>query len=253
MDAYASWERNTQPEGSAEDCWRLGLRVLYGNGDPSLARELIEQSLPIIDRIHREDRLASEGCRLHWPRNKASLLRTEVFVQGLLGGEPDLSALVTASDILAQDPGAASQSKWDSHDEYQWLSAIRLALIAGDLARSAALLSRTESFETAVHAEQATMLEVLVVSASGDLPISDLGVRERFTCVFDVYRPPYPSIQSEVYYDADITRFELALIGDRYIVGRDGRIDFERAVRSVPGADTPSTEPPRSGSRRATR
>ena len=229
-DPFREWERNSMPEVSVQQEFRGGLYVAYAFGsDHEQAMAFLRRTCQVAQRVIDEDKLTSPVCQSRFPKNRGTLYRAYTYARAILGRSLDIEALRQSSRDFEEWCKRYEKGEWDSQAQANYLSAVRLSLIAGDIDRARELLKTKRSFKW--HNTEHGLWKLLVEKreqARGDA---------EFIALFNYYFAKLrdPSVVPDVYMETDVLRLELAVIADKYITSDDGRIEWPRAVDSVPG------------------
>jgi hypothetical protein len=225
-DIFRDWDTCRQPEKKADDCLGYALDLRYGQDTTGLADKFLERCLLVVERIFAERRFDAGFVRNDGPSTaRGTALRARTFANALLGKGLDAASLCeAASDFVAW----ALHERWDDHSEDAYLQAVRLHLIAGDVANAADLLRIRKKFKW--HDEQKEVLQRVVSCTI--LPIDDRALLTSFDAVFDPFRPRYP-VGQKAYSDTRKTRIDLGAIRDKYFVSPTGEIDWDRTIDAI--------------------
>lgn len=223
-DPFENWHRNGHPEWSADEQFHLGIKFLAGWNMRAEADECFRRVLRISERTFKEDKLHQERPRDFWPGNRGHLLRVRAIAAGCLGQLLDCAALIQSSDDYLSEAPAEGLS-WDSYAQAHYLTAIRLALLSGDLKRTQELLSTRRSFKW--HATEHDLLRRMLATNRPPGAVT----LEEVDQYFDVIRDP--DFKPKVFMDLEIARVEWAAIRDRYFISPDGQVDWNRAIAAI--------------------
>ncbi|MDP9191459.1 MAG: hypothetical protein M3P06_07135 [Acidobacteriota bacterium] len=229
-DPFREWGRNAMPESSVESELTNGLEIAYAFGpDYEQAVAFFRRACQVAQRAVDEDKLSSPLCSSSFPLNRGMLYRNYTYAHVILGEPLDIEALRQSSRDFEEWCKNYGKGEWDSQSQAYYLAAVRLSLVAGDLDRAHELLKTKKSFKW--HNTEHGLWKMLVEKRGQ--------VRENaeFVALFNYYFAKLrdPSFVPDVYMETDVLRLELAAIADKYITSDDGRIDWPRAVDSIPG------------------
>lgn len=225
---FDGWERSHMPETRVEEELSYGLYIAYAWGsDHEQAVAFFNRACVVAERAIDEDKLTSPLSNSSFPLNRGILNRAFSYARAALGEPLDSSALRQASQDFEEWCKGYGRRDWDSQAQANYLAAVRLALVAGDLERARELLKTKKSFKW--HNEEHQIWFRLV---ERDRAIDD-ALAESFDRYFGRLRDP--GFVPDVYMEIDILRIELAAVRDKYLVSDDGKIDWWRAIDSIPG------------------
>jgi hypothetical protein len=236
-DLFEQWDLETKPDWNAERNLRSALELFYGRGDADLARRYLERCLAIAERTLAEDKLRSPRCRDAFPENRGILLRACAFARALLGNPLEEAALRESSAAFEEACANFPKHKWDDFQENTYLSAIRLALVAGDAETVQRLLTRRRVFRWFPEQDDLFrgLLHLLQTSAPPDESFQD-----RFKVYFDRVRDPKykPQVQMnsgifDVYVRRDMLRLEIGILYDKYFLSPTKTIDWQQTIDAI--------------------
>lgn len=229
-DPFREWERNAMPESSVQQELRGALYVAYAWGvDHEQAVAFLNRACKAAERTINEDKLTSALSVASFPLNRGTLHRDYSYARAILGERLDEEALRQSSRDFEEWCKKYGKGQWDSQAQANYLAAVRLASITGDIDRARELLKTKKSFNW--HKVEHELWKRLV-ELSGTVR-ADAEFSEYFMEYFDKFRDP--RFIPDVYMETDVLRLELAAIRDKYLVSGYGEIDWSRAVDSVPG------------------
>lgn len=215
-DPFRTWELNTRPESRVASELGDAVTLLCGDGEPDLAKKLLRQCISVYDRAESEGKWLSERCKDAFPGNRGAALRAKVYAQGLLLDQPlDQEALANASSDLE------TISRDDDSDEVvqdQYLSAVRLALLAGNADRARALLKRRRNFKLQA-------VELAFIKAVLDKTVSVVDAH------FDRIRDPQHMPRYHV--SACAHPVEIGALRDMYFVSPDKTVGMGRVIQAM--------------------
>lgn len=227
-DPFDGWERSHMPETRVEEDLAYGLYISYAWGpEQEQAVAFFKRVCTVAERAIDEDKLTSPLSNSSFPLNRGVVNRAYSYARAVLGGSLDSPALHQASLDFEEWCKGYGRRDWDSQAQANYLAAVRLAVVVGDLERARALLKSRKSFKW--HHEEHHLWSRLV---ERDGAIDD-ALAENYDRYFDRLRDP--GFIPDVYMETDILRLELAAIRDKYLAGEDGKIDWSRAIDSIPG------------------
>lgn len=224
-DLFEDWERNAMPDGTAERQLVCALEVSYGGDTRGLAVRFLQRAVSVVERTLREGKLTVGYCQRGYPRNRGSLLRTRVYASGLLGAPLDIDGLRQAA--MDYEAWAREFKRWDSLEQAYHLGAVRMSLIAGDLDNARRLIATRKSLKW--HEREAALLRCIAKGGEGIR--ADTSCWAGFAAYFDEMRDP--ALKPTVFIESYILPFELGLIGDKYFLSPEGRIDFGRVIHAL--------------------
>jgi len=228
-DPYVRWENNFMPEGTAADCLRLALELMYVEEAGGLDAAFLKKCSEIIDRIERENKLTSSPrTEAAFPLNRGELRRIKAYTEGLLSGVVDRNLLIEASADFEAWVLAEKKKNWDSQTEAYYLNAVRLAIIAGDYPRAATLLHARRSLRS--HREEYELLKALpdYVDTASSLVQQ---YRENFDTLFDRVRDPL--FDPDQFIQVWIARFELGLIRELRLIRPGEPLDMHNVITAI--------------------
>jgi len=210
---------------------RYGLEFFYAQWNDPDGRSFLEQATTVADRALREEKYrGTEFLEASFPQNHGFLLRVRSYANALLGHTLDEAALHQAAIDCEEYSKKFAKKKWDSHDQADYLAAVRLALVAGDLNHACRLLDTRKSFKW--HFEE---FEILKGIADG--LAQKMGEKDRviMLALLDSYfnKIRDPNFKPDVYMEAQILRLELGAIRDKYFISGDGVINWQRVIEAI--------------------
>jgi hypothetical protein len=228
MDVFGNWARNKYPQEMAQDELHYGVELRYA-GDPSgISEQFFARCDAILQRMINEDRFPV-------PRGKsaagvrATFAVTKVFNSCFLGQQFEGELLREAAIGFSQ---AAQGGLWEDIDEFNYVRAIRLALISGNVELAGELSATKKTF--ADHGTQFELLRDLCRAVAADGMGADL--RKRFD---DLFQPICrPSFKASCYDQVASTRFELGAIRAMYLGESEQPFTCQGAVEAVAGRAT---------------
>lgn len=230
-DPFKDWQVDRMPEMGVGEELRAGLYIAYARGtDYEQAVAFFRRACQVAQRAIDEDKLTSPHSNSSFPLNRGVLYRAYSYARAILGEQLDVRALAQSSRDFEEWCKGYKKSEWDSQAQANYLSAVRLAIVAGEIDRAQELLKTRKSFTW--HKTEHEVWKRLV-ELRGDVR-TDAEFGGRFGEYFDKLRDP--RFAPDVYMETDILRLELAAIRDKYLISEDGVIDWSRAVDSVPGS-----------------
>jgi len=236
-DPYGNWELNTMPDSSTEHFLLYGLDILYGHGDACLARLFLEYCLAIAERTLAEDKLQSPRCRDTFPENRGILLSARTYAQAVLGSPLDAVALRQAAADFEQACADFRKHKWDDFQENTYLSAVRVALVAGDAETVQRLLTRRRVFRW--FPEQDELFRgLLPLLQTSTAPDADFQARFKayFDCVRDPNYKPQMQVRTgiyDVYVRRGVLRLEMGILYEKYFLSPDRTINWQRTIDAI--------------------
>lgn len=232
MDPFEDWERNRMPEGDVEDGLRDAVDILYADRTSADAVRFLRRSLEVANRIFAEDKLQSQLCTGGFPENRGRMLRAKIYAQSLLREPLDVKGLLQASSDYEAWCKDYKGKDWDSVGEAEYLAAVRLAVIAGDLERASKLLKTKRPFKW--HKEEHGLLKRVVNAVfieKQPLPLRDQALLEQFDEYFDRIRDP--NLEPDIFIELDVLRLEIGAIRYKYFTDDRGDIDWNRIIEVV--------------------
>lgn len=230
IDPLDGWARNHMPEMMVEEEMNAGLRIAYAfSTDHEQAVAFFRRACSVAQHAIHEDKLTSPMCNSSFPLNRGILYRAYTYARALMGEPVDIEALRQSSRDFEEWCKGYKKGEWDSQSQANYLAAVRLSLIGGDIDRVRDLLKTKRSFKW--HNTENGLWKMLV--EKGERRGDDGEFVALFNYHFGKLRDP--RLVPDVYMETDVLRLELAVIADKYIVSPDGRIDWRRAVESVSG------------------
>lgn len=221
---------NRMPEVSVSLELVEALRIAYAKGiDDDQVQAFASRAAMIAQRILDDGLLTSSDAQSSFPLNRAVLHRDYAYARALRKEPLDTIAIEQASHDLETWCAGYKKNDWDSQAQANFLSAVRLCLILGDVARARELLGIRKSFKW--HKIEHELWRELL--RQGGAARENLSLQTLYRTYFDRLRDP--RVVPDVYMETDIVRFELAAIGDKYFVSNDGLIDWGRAIEAVAG------------------
>ncbi|MEA2572469.1 MAG: hypothetical protein QOI24_4470 [Acidobacteriota bacterium] len=230
-DPFKDWDANAMPEMQVEEELAGGLYVSYAVGpDHEQAVAFFRRACRVAQRVIDEDKLTSPLCVGGLPLNRGRLYRAYTYARCILGELLDLKALEQSSRDFEDWCKGYGKGEWDSQAQANYLSAVRLSLIGGDVERGRELLKTKKSVKW--HKSEHELWKLLV-EVRGEELRADAAFGRKFSEYFDKLRDP--GFVPDVYMEMDIVRLEMSAIRDKYLISDDGVIEWSRAVGSVPG------------------
>ncbi len=227
-DHFDNWERNGGPEIKAD--WHLAnaLCILYGDGDKRLAEKFFCATIELIDRAFAEDKFHSEFSESGLPRNQGEGLRVRSYARALMGSGLDTQALLQASEYFVEWTSDWTGADWDSQAQSDYLVAVRMALIAGNIKRASELLKTRRSFKW--HAEEHTLLKAITSEFEKGIPIANVELHQRVVAFFDRIRDP--GFKPDIFFPKDMGRLEWGVLSHKYFTAGDD-IDWPAVIDSI--------------------
>jgi hypothetical protein len=230
-DAFRNWNRNCNPEIETADQFFLATDILYSQGDRELALRFLRQAIAVADRAFAEDKFRkSKWCRPGFPKNRGEAEKIRVYAKALLGEkfEP-IRIRRAAEDILSWWRENADWS--DAMMQADWLTALRMSLIAGDPAWTRELVA--EAMLMNFYRAEVKRMDDVARAALEHQPIRDAALRKRIDERFDTVRSPKWKGRGAVGEPFEDVRFELAVVRHRYFISKDGTIDWDAVIESI--------------------
>jgi len=226
-DPYREWETLVMVESRVEQELLTGLEVAYAIGLTGIALSFFHRASEVAQRAIDEDRLTSPQSKDRFPKNRAVLYRAHSYARVLMGQRLDTLALETSIDDLVVWCRGHESGKWDSQAQANYLAAVRIALLLGDVARAAELVKLKKSCKR--HSEEHSLWKRIV--QTGDAAGSDQRLVESLSGYLEVVSDPL--FVPRVYTETEILRLEVAAINDRFVSGAGASISWSRAVGSI--------------------
>lgn len=230
---WRDWEANYSPEATAAFEFETGIRILAGSDNRALANRYFARSIQIVNRIFDEDRLTAPGCVYRFPRNRGSATRTHSYAQVVLGQQLDEDALRSASrDFENHCLATHRREHLDEQTSFDWINAIHLALLAGDVERGGRLLTNLpEPFGH--HERHRAVLHLLISLADrNDIRQTEDEVARELDRYYDDIRNPRKKRTKGYYMPPTLGPLEIGLLRDKYLTGKDGSVDWTRTIES---------------------
>lgn len=224
-DIFKDWDRDVMPELAAEIQFECALDIACAYPDHKMIRPFLERSLTIAKRALAEKPLATDPTMSNrFPGNRGHLLRIKSYASGLLDkGALDIASLKQASEDLIGDKVLSEwePAEWEDLHQTQYLVAVQLALVCGDVSRASDLLKVGCKFEDVKgwHEGLDSLLAVIQKSAEGRPQA--ITMPKEWKAHFDSLRDPTQRIKGIVG-SRPILRLETSLITHLYAHDTDG-------------------------------
>ncbi len=227
-EPFKNWERNSKPEWIAERYFVNALEVLYASVERELPRIFLSATVELLDRAFDEDRFHAQYAEYGLPKNIGEALRVRTYTKALMGEPLAVDDLKQGSEHYIEWCSGWKGADWDSQAQSDYLTAVRIALIAGDLNYAKELLATKRKFKW--HAEEHQLLLEIAHEAEEGIPINNLDLRDRVDRFFDLIRDP--DFKPDVFFPTDMGRFEWGVLVYKYFVGRN-RIDWPAVINLI--------------------
>lgn len=230
-DPFYLWEGNRAPENRAERDLVYALEIACAEPGSPDCRSYLQRALAVVNRALREEKFKAGRCAEGFPRNRGDLLRVKAYTGFFLGGLLDQAALRQASFDYEERCKQFGPADWDSQLQAYCLTAIRVALLGGDMDHARRMLHTEKSFNW--HAEEHVILKLLVENMVGTTLAESY--RTALLPVFDAYfdRIRDPFFKPVVFLQVQMLRIEFAFLRDKYLISADGQIDRTRVLGSI--------------------
>ena len=235
MDPFATWDQNRMPESSAEiECSRaIDIACAYPTHEmiqPYLSRALSLARRALAEKPLDTDREMSR----RFPGNRGRLLRVQAYATSLQEGSAlDLTKLRKAcADLPANKLLAIPTVEWGSFEQCQYLVAVQLALVCGDIQHARDLLEVDCGFEDVELwvTGLSELVESLQLTPGGSWRASQ--VPESWIRFFDLLRDPTVKLH-ELVTPMPLLRLEASLITDRYLRHACEPLDWSRVLAGI--------------------
>jgi hypothetical protein len=234
MDPFATWDQNRMPESSAETQCGLAIDIACAYPTHEMIQPFLSRALNLARRALAEKPLDTDrAMSLRFPGNRGRLLRVQAYATSLQeGGAPDLTKLRNAcEDMLASKQLAIPTVEWGALQQCQYLVAVQLALVCGDIEHANELLQVDCGFEDLeLWAEGLTKLVESLLPPGGSSRASR--APESWIRFFDLIRDPTVKVQ-ELMTSMPLLRLEASLITDRYLRHADEPLDWQRVLAGI--------------------
>jgi len=193
---------------------------------PVMAERILVSIVNRVDSLQEassKDRLTPSRL-LEYP----TLLQDRVYAAALLGENFDRSVLIASAEMLQKQCDETGPNYWGAWEQDKYLSAVRAAIISGELDYARTLLKSKRSFSR--HKDQRGLLKKLVrrsISPSDDPELAEL-------CHYylDFVRRPHASNHS--LFSGGLEWLEWAVIVNKYFrANGNGEIDWRGVVKEV--------------------
>lgn len=213
---WPTWHLSRNPERMAAMEFHYATTILCGGGDRELADGFVARAAEILDRIDEEEKLQSEHCLSSYPANAGTSLIVKALIELYHGAAPDGAVYAeAAAHYIEYARGAAADGAWDAVDQYNYLSAIELFLLA-EKPDNASDARRNAPLPLDRNARQLAAIDDIlhrVETGHGDC--------RNFVTYFHSTRDPRISAQDMEFYSFDIEPVVLSLLSLRYLSERD--------------------------------
>lgn len=224
-DPLEGWDRNAMPEATADRLFTYGCEVLFAAEDESLAGRFLEAALVIRDRAMAEEKLESPQCKDRFPWNQAKLLEVGELSSAILGGTLRPATLKEAAGGFERWCTGFGSAEWDSQAQSHWLTAIRLALLAGEPDYAGHLLRSGRSFRA--HPEEREILSGLVKDGGAIDELAKMRIRRYLNYVRN------PHCRPSVFLPRNVVRIEMAALLLKYTDAPGKALDWKNVIRVV--------------------
>ena len=223
------------PESSAEtECGRaIDIACAYPTHEmiqPFLTRALSLARRGLAEKPLDTDREMSR----RFPGNRGRLLRVQAYATSLQEGSAlDLAQLRNAcADLLANKQLSIPTVEWSDVQQSQYLVAVQLALVCGDIKHAQDLLQVDCGFEDlALWVGGLTeLVESLQLTPDGSWRASQ--APQSWIRFFDLVRDPTVKVQ-ELVTPMPLLRLEASLITDRYLRHAGEPLEWKRVVAGI--------------------
>ena len=235
MDPFATWDQNRMPENGAEtECGRaIDIACAYPTHE--MIQPFLSRALNLVRRALAEKPLDTDReMSRRFPGNRGRLLRVQAYATSLQeGGAPDLTKLRAAcDDLLASKQLAVPTVEWCNVHESQYLMAVQLALVCGDIKRAHDLLQLDCGFEGLELWVEGLidLVESLQLTPGGSWRASQ--APESWIRFFDLIRDPTVKVH-ELVTSSPLLRLEVSLITDRYLGHAGEPLDWKRVLAGI--------------------
>jgi hypothetical protein len=206
-DLFEDWNRLTHPGLACERHLESALELLAGGTTGSLVETSLKRAVRFAERVVAEKKYQRGKARLTFPMSRGQTLRVLAFANWLLGKNLDLEFLRQAHrDMADWSHRVRAVGEWDEIGEGELLSAIAIALIAGELSIAAQYAGELPITRRRRQFQVITFICERV--SEGNRVPSTFG--PRFDSLFDQIRNPK---KAEL-----LPAFELAILRDMYVV-----------------------------------
>ena len=221
QDLADDWTR-AQDIGMTAACYtKPALDLAYADIDHPVAMAFLDNAIRYMEWVERERVIEAKkpphGALFDWE----GYLQSRGHAVGLRHRRTEPIWWLRASKVLETIVENPDSEGWDEMDEIFHLTAIRLALIAGELTRARELMARHRIYW---NVPQGRALRALVNEST--FPVPQGKTRETFRAWFDEIRDPAKR-------GAGFERLETGLIWDRFFVSPDQTIDWVRALEAI--------------------
>ena len=225
---FENWEQNSKSEWKAELSFADGLEACYANISSPIAKILFRACVEIVDRAFAEDRFHAKYAEYGLPRNIGAALRVRAYAKALLGELLVNEDLRQASANYIEWCSSWTGVDWDSQAQSDYLSAVRMSLIAGDIKQAQQLLATKRKFKW--HTEEHGLLLDITREVQFGIPIQNLEMHNRVVAFFDRIRDP--DFKPDVFFPKDMGRFEWGVLIEKYFtLGIE--IDWQRVIDGI--------------------
>lgn len=235
MDPFATWDQNRMPESSAETQCGLAIDIACAYPTHEMIQPFLSRALNVARRALAEKPLDTDRqMSVRFPGNRGRLLRVQAYATSLQeGGAPDLTKLRAAcDDLLASKQLAVPTVEWCNVHESQYLMAVQLALVCGDIKRAHDLLQLDCGFEGLELWVEGLidLVESLQLTPGGSWRASQ--APESWIRFFDLIRDPTVKVQ-ELVTSMPLLRLEASLLTDRYLRHPAEPLDWKRVLAGI--------------------
>jgi hypothetical protein len=235
MDPFGTWGKNQMPEASAErECGRA-IDIACAYPTHQMIESFLGRALDIAKRALAEKPLDTDReMSMCFPGNRGKLLRVQAYATALQNGSAlDLGKLRQASgDLVADRMLAMAPAEWDNVQQCQYLVAVQLALVCGDIEHARSLLQiKCDFTDLELWVEGLTdLVESLQPMPDGTWRASR--APESWTRFFDLIRDPTLK-PPELVTSKPLLRLEASLITDRYMTHPGEPLDWKRVLAGI--------------------
>ena len=222
-DPYKDWDLDCAPEISVNFALFLALNIAFADPDHELVGRFLSRAVEIADRAFAEDKFRNELCRGPYPYNVARALRIKAHCLSIMTGVTQEQLLREASEHFLKY--CQRETDWTWLEETYYLNGVRTALLAGDhsLAQTVYQVGRLPEGD-----EEPPILKALIAAARSGERLHATA-QTSLENLFERVRDPQHR-KGSMPLETMIGPFEIACVRDKYLVSRDGNIDWRRVI-----------------------